>query len=121
MEEYDENSPPKKPKVSRRKLRFNKRSFSLPKREAKRLFTSLMIIDTQIEHENSSSLRSRSDNGTIRSRNLFNSKGGRSIADEDDRQSNYSQNSSYYNFENMRSNLRRINRDSVFSKSSERS
>lgn len=71
-----------------------------------------MIIDTQIEHENTSSLRSKSDN-----RNPFN-KGVRSDAD-DDAKSSYSQASSFFNYDNMRSNLMRTNRES--SKSSDRS
>jgi hypothetical protein len=98
-EEKDEHSPPKRPNIKPRQLTFKRApAFVLPKREAKRLYTSLMAIDSKITSENSSSLNSQIDNRT-ENRNPF------SRASNDDvtsRASNRSRSSSYYNFENKR-------------------
>jgi len=112
-EEKDENSPPKKPNIKPRQLKFKREpAFVLPKREAKRLYTSLIAIDSKITSENSSSLNSQTDN-----RNPF------SRASNDDvtsRASNRSRSSSYYNFENKRQNLIKLTRAHSRCKSSER-
>jgi len=57
----DENSPPKKPLMNPRKLpMFEKRENKcpLPKQVAKRLFSSLKIINTQLDTEYHSTLKS---------------------------------------------------------------
>jgi len=98
-EEKDEHSPPKKPNIKPRQLTLKRApAFVLPKREAKRLYTSLIAIDSKITSEKSSSLNSQADNRT-ENRNPF------SRASNDDvtsRASNRSRSSSYYNFENKR-------------------
>lgn len=111
-EEKDENSPPKKPNIKPRQLKFKRLAFVLPKREAKRLYTSLIAIDSKITSEKSSSLNSQTDN-----RNPF------SRASNDDvtsRASNRSRSSSYYNFENKRQNLIKLSRPHSRCKSSGR-